>query len=51
MKSGWGYFAAVVAKLNCLDQKPSLILTAVGQVFMNQNQPMLLSYWKITLWG
>jgi hypothetical protein len=44
MKSVWESFAAVVAKLNCLDQKPSLILTAVGQVFMNQNQPMQLNF-------
>ena len=33
MKSGWGSSGAVAVKLNYLDLKPSLIHTAVGQVF------------------
>jgi hypothetical protein len=44
MKSGWGSSGAVAVKLNYLDLKPNLIHTAVGQVFMNQNQPMQLSF-------
>jgi hypothetical protein len=43
MKSEWGSFVAVVAKLSYLDLKPSLIHTAAGQVSMNQNHPMPLS--------
>ena len=48
MKSAWVSFVAEVARQNCLDLKPSLIHTAAGQVSTNRNQPMPLSYWKIT---
>jgi hypothetical protein len=51
MKSEWGFFAAAAVRLNYFDLKPNLILTAVGQVFTNQNPPMPLSYWRTTLWA